>query len=605
MRFPLLRQAVGEHLVAGAGLVALTVVWLVAIMDNDDAGRFTALGLWTRLFIFVAPWFIAHRLIVRPYQDRSQDFLEALPVSRLRLVLWRLTLGATSLGVLQGAVWGFNWWWQAAEQAISASAALGVLCGMGLAVQALWAWAALGAYTGRYRFLFWFVLLAALVAVGELEWVPRDQIPLLRLIGPEAHVATSWPAPRALAEAATMVVGCHLLSIALAIHQDGALVRSLARPMSHGEMVGLGVGLVLLVLWLDELDSGKEKPPLALRDAVEADDGDVHVEVMRVNGLSDEAATATARHLAAEARALLEALQIPTSPPLLVLPQRGIDPGRSVIPTLRDGDGAAVVLSLPDTQGDTPWLRASLLRRLLVLTSAEAAGEERRWLLDGLATWWAARSDEVAVAQQWARAAALDISAVDLRRWLSTRERLGACQADALAFVVVQSAVEAIGEEELLAVARASLPPTKSPWEAWWRAEDPEVVLERRGLGLDALVQHTQEALAARREAGALAGRLVADAELRFVEPLGEQRRLEVGLAAEVMPEWWVRYYRLQPWSSDVSDRESRVDVVGGASTVRLPDVWLRGERVLVSVEAEDPALGCAMRLRSERLVVP
>lgn len=603
MRFPLLRHALSEHLVAGGGFAVLVIALLLSMLDRDDHGRFVVFGEWTVVLGLLAPWLAAHRLIVRPYQDHSQDFLEALPLSRLRLVLLRLGLGGATLGALHVAAWAFCWWWQMEAQAIDATAALGALCGMGLALQALWAWAALGAYMGRYRYLIWSALWISLAVLIRLELFPDDQLPLVGLLTRDAGVATSWPAPRALAEAALILVSCHLASITLAMHQDGAFVRSLARPMSHREMVGAAVGFVVVLMGTDDLDSDKQKPPLSLKDASRADDGAVHVEVMHVDGLTEVEGAATARHLAADARALLDVLEVPATRPLLVLPQRGIDPGRSVIPTLRAVDGAAVVLSVEDARGDTPWLRASLLHRLLEVTSTEAAvEEERHWLLDGLTTWWTARHDEAAVAQQWARAATVEPRAEDLRGWRATRERLGSCRSDALAFAAVQSVVDALGEDVLLSVARATFPPADSAWEAWWEAGEPEALLEQRGLSLDALGERVRAALATRPEGGAP---LEVTTDVRFVEPLGQQRRIEVSLTSASAPAWWVRYYKLEPWSSDVSDQESRFDVVVGASVARLPGVWLRGERVLVSVEVEDPTLGCAVRVRSERMVVP
>jgi hypothetical protein len=92
-----------------------------------------------------------------------------------------------------------------------------------------------------------------------------------------------------------------------------------------------------------------------------------------------------------------------------------------------------------------------------------SAKEERRWLLDGAAQWMVAR-DLPLQQEKMALRAAFAVHLLQarqrdaggaVRQWLTVREELGTCLSDALAWRMVSSLAQQMGEQRFQALSRS------------------------------------------------------------------------------------------------------------------------------------------------------
>lgn len=552
--------------------------------------------------------FVAHRLIVREYGQRTQLFLESLPLSRARILATKWMLGAGVLLLLL-LLHVLVLWRQARLHEDVTARFLGlVLLRTGSVVLLGWTFFALAGLVGRYRNPLYLGLLVALFAADQLTDFDLLHSPPMRLLGEDfafERQHAPWAALRACWAATVAFTG---LGFGLALYGDGTLTELLSQRMSHREKVFIAC-VFLGLLWLvNTLDEARARKPFALAAARSAPVKNSSVQVAPGVGFEPERAQALAERLAADLDAMARELALEKLPPVAVVPSGELDADVFQRAGLERADGVVVRANLASPRFDTRLLEAFLFREVLATHSGGTVmRESRRWLADGFTTWWALREEPARLSAEGAVGAREEF---DEHAWSSVRERLGPCAAEAVAARGIQVLHEGLGAEAFQAVMRRMLAPEPSTgfWGLWHEPRLEEVLREQGGLSEEAL--RTRWRLALKEDHAAHAERMAWLDGLRpvltRVAESPETFRLEHALRGEagtrVPPRYALLYSPLQPFAVEVVPQAIlRQDTLTSPEGARLPVGLARGERWLFVMQVEAESSGCPLRLLSRR----
>lgn len=553
--------------------------------------------------------YVANRLVVREYGQRTQLFLEALPLSRTRILVTKLWLGATVL-LLPLALTFLVLWAMAGEHEEVTPRFL-LLLGLRAATPVLlgWAFFVLAGLVGRYRNPLYILLLLSAFTADHLTDFDLSKTGPFALLGtdfaferqriPWEHLGVCW----ALAGVAVGVC------FGLVLYRDGTLAELLSQRMSHREKVFIACVFVGLIVVTSMMEQAKQRKPFALHQAEQSQVKDTAVQVASGVGFSTEEARRMADRLAGDLGALSDYLGLPKLPTVAVLPIRELDADVFQRAKLEKADGVVVRANLAAPDFDVRAFEAFLFREVLIHASEGVVRrEERQWLLDGFTTWWAHRDGD---AQRLPlRAAVASREDFDSRHWLSTRERLGPCLSGALAARGVQVLHERLGETGFQAVMRGVLaqPPGTGFWGMWHEPRLDALLREQGTLSEDELSRLWREALRKEREAHADVVEPLSrlSPTLSLVAESEETFRLEHTLKAreaqELPSRYALLYSKLVPFANEVAaDELSRQDTRASTGEARLPRTLARGERWLFVMQVESERLGCPVRLLAER----
>jgi hypothetical protein len=602
----LLRKELREHGVVLIGLFALSAVGFVAAAHEaaDSGSAFVALrqfaiggGLLTSLVV-------NHRLVVREYSGRTQLFLEILPITRRRVVSVKYLLGAALVTVPVAMALASSAFAAARFEPLTPRY-VGIVGARAIAFALiLHALAFLAAFLGRFRVGLWMALLLGSFTL-DLKGLDTAQLPLSRLVGErmpfERHVVP-WGDLGLAAVAVAVLVAA---AFALALARDGSVAAQLARRMRPREKVffacaGLGY---LFVLFL--LEDHRVRPRFDLSQTVRQTVGETIVGVSPGEGLDEAKATSLGLVLAEDLDDLRRWLALKEMPAVFVLPRRGLDPEVFLRARLSNTDGVVIQAALADPALDVRELRAFVVGQVVAWHGRNRAFREpRRLLLDGLARYWLDRAQPDPEAREGPRAA-LALSSVDassLGRWLSTRERLGPCVADALAGRLLHVIARRLGPARFQVLLREALggrPP-----------DDARALLGERDVGALLLAHGVPGLEVLLSELRAELGPDVSEEVSRIarMSPSARAHRvtntdfdIHVSLVGEGgEPVTFALYHaELGPWTGEL-DREdlARFDAAGEGI---LPATFSAGARLFTAFEVRQPALRCSVRLGATR----
>lgn len=596
----LLRKELREHGAIIAASLAFAAAGLAGllILSARTGGRFSGLTQFALAFGLLLALIISNRLFVREYAGRTQLFLETLPLSRGRVFATKWLLGGSIMLVAMAASWYGSLEWIRRHEVLSLADAVNTLVCVLLLALALWSFAVMAAMLGRYRYLVWVIAWLGYMSANVIGGIAFGELPLMRLLGPDVAMARGLPPLSALWQAAAIAFACTLAATALALYGSGAMASTLAQRMTPRERAFILVALMVLVGITTTLQPKVTPPPFELQN-VEARVGKyVRVSVLDTVDLAGAAADELADTVIRDVDSLVEALQLRMKPAVFIQPQQGLDPMAMRRAWLGGADGI-VLKAAPDAPRDL--LRELVLHSVLLdATSGRAEREDRHVLLDGLAAYWSLRDDLQVRAQWWLRAASIStpVQASTLQQWSKTSEQVGECVSQALAFAAMDVLATQLGREELLALMRTLF---VRPYDDVRVLFETAPIEHLRGAGVtwSDWAARTEKALAATREQHAeLFARRTA-----LKGAVTQHRSAARGLTLEAqvsgVPEYWVLYRELGPWTADVIDM-TRLDARG--PRVVLPVSLRRGTELLTVIEANDAELGCPVRLFAQRM---
>jgi hypothetical protein len=612
MSWALFRKELREHGWVMLATYCLSGVLYFAALSNAQGGGLAGLAKWALQALPLCAFVAANRLIAREYAGRTQLFLETLPVSRARVFTTKVVagLGWVLLPALLACAYATT---RTAEHLEPRHVTI-VTVRIVVFALAFYCFAVFAAALGRFRWVTWLTVAMLVMVVTNNGWRKFQALPVVALVDQTlAFERLRFPVLE-LAIAGVIAAASFALAMALIAVGQGALAAALARRMTAREKVYSAVALLSVFVVAAVAEDLKQRPRFALKEGVRAHSDRVEVAVSTGEGVDLARATTLAQLLAGDAEALAADLALKgLPPPVFALPHAGLDADLYVLASLGKKDGVVVQAAFARPGFDAHAFRAFVLRQLLAsLTRRQSGLPDRAWFADGFSLWWTARrtGEDVSRLEQRALAAGLALPPTALDTWGATRERLGPCLAEALAYAAVRRLEEALGAEVVLRLARESL-----GREGWPLLEG--LGARRLGPRLEAAGAPSTAALAAALasasdgEAGrpdGLFSRLGRhQATVEAVGSPGQQRleqRFEVG-PGTTGAQWRVLVRQLGPWEREVGQLTARRFDLDARAPAVLPVTLVPGALLFAAVEVDEPALGCAVRPFQRRWEVP
>lgn len=613
MIHPLVRKELREHRWVLILMWLLCALSLIALLESARRAGSPLMAYRNLVMIFgpLLALALANRLVVREYSGRTQLFLETLPMGRAQVVTVKWLVGAVCLLLPMAA--GFALVLLLAGSSVELTNRFIVMLALRGAAFLLFvhALAFVVGLTGRYRYLLWLALIAVAVAVNIFGQLPYQQWPPSLLVSDampyqreEFPVHALW-----MTGAATVVLIAAAYTLALGF--QGSWVVKMAQRMSLREKV-ISTALFISVMYVVVLvQDRKPKPPFSLQDAVASSSDLPKVVVARAEGVGEDGAAKLARDIALDLQSLREDLSITELPVVAVLPDVSIDPDLFTAAALPDSDGVVVRGALGAPGFDAAGFRAYTLAHVLDWhMEGRAAREGRRWLLDGFSRWRVARSDATQRDLLTLRATAA-LQMIESRNesleqafdhWLTTREALGDCLGDSLAWRATQALADSMGEQKFRDFSRA-LFSERPPGDirAFLGEKSVDTLLRRAGApGMKSQAGDLQATM--RREAAVQATLPPWKVSFSAAPMRGSAFELRYAVAstdAAPLPPFAVRYTRVGPWKGELT--RAGMERFDATASGVLPASFPRGEHVFTAVEVHSPQLGCALRFGARR----
>ncbi len=499
-------------------LLLLMMSGLVLVLRNDLLARaggspLEAARYLTLTFIPLGSLLLGHVLVASEFRQKTQLFLEGLPLPRWRMLAVKYLFGVVIIVVGAMAVLGGAWWKAGGGSGLTPQAA-----GIQAAKLFGWAWCIYSlcfahAFLGRYRTVFAIVVVIAL-AFAQHRGVPVETFGPFGLMDARfAYERYIWPW-QALEVTAGLTVGFIALGFIMGLVRDATLAGMLAERMSSREKLFLSVlcfgGMGVLTL---HDSSQRNAEPLLLPGSMESVQGAARVSasaaVDKPSAKEVAALDLCARRTAEDLAAVAAYLHCPALPPVFIVHRRDLAANDFVNGDLPKEQGLMVRLNLIDKRFDQNSLQRWLLRELLLVKSFDRLSSDANgWVLDGFCNWWPRRGrnpDPSSLVSSngppWQSWQGLDPGSLDethLRRWLAVRRDNGPDYAAGLAAALLQFLARTQGEDArqhfLADVLGRDIPHDARAWFQEQLHPVPALFQRDTGLGLPAFLQQWRSA---------------------------------------------------------------------------------------------------------------
>ena len=506
----IVRKELHQHWHAFALLALLTFGAMamvgVASQAHGIAGSlFEGLRLILATLIPLAALVVGHRLVALEFRQKTQLFLEALPIARSQMVAAKYIFGFLIVLFLAGGAYLISAILARAHEVLTPRFLL-ILASR----TATWTWFVysllfLCGFLGRYRFVFGLAIGIGLISLDSLTGIRLSEWgPFALIDGRFAFENTTFPIA-ALRITACLALLCTGLSFALGLVREGSVAALLGEKMSHREKM-FCVGLILGALGL--LGTAEEqaaKQPYDLPGAIEEARGTVTV---KVSAEAKDRGSKLAGRIADELAELREYIGSDDLPPVFMIPRADFRPEQFERVVLEKETGVVLQANLEAADFPEEKFRVWLVREVLKARSFERAGREpSKWVLDGFALFWGSRAHALeppgidpplATA---ARRGGEKFTRADVDRWLTFEKRVGPGEAQAVAWAGVRALARRHGLDRCRAFIRAVLG-QNVPQDAratWHDKTDPVARrLERTaGVSLDTFFAEWREEIGA------------------------------------------------------------------------------------------------------------
>lgn len=594
-----------------------------AWIASGVAGSFAAAAGYLRFFILLPALFISGRLVVTEYRERTQLFLEALPLARVHMLLVKYLLGLVFLFGLAGAVTAVAAFLGRSHEVYTYRFA-GILTLSLFAVCFFWhGFFFLTGLTGRYRIAIWVALLIVLPYLQKnSEWDVMAFGPF-RLLGDRFGYERELYPVVPLQECFAFGAGFMMLALSLGMINEGSVAGMMGEKMSIREKVLFTALLLGIFMASQSLEVRKPPLPYEPPGAIVEKAGPVTV---RATG-EPARAKALAARVAVELGALAEALGLREAPPVFLHPradfarwqfERGILVNTTGVLAQGNYEGA----DFPEERF-VAWIIGEWLD---TLPGERAQVEEKRWPRSGAGWYWVRRERSGPPAEErdlMLRALLATegrpVTETDLRDWFLTSERLGEDVAEGLAWSGLKTLALEKGPAAVTDLLR-QLYVVDLPHNFLAIVRDrgnvPAKVLPAlTGKSQDTFLTAWNATLETARPAlsTALAALPRLGLDLEFV-PEGEDT-VAVRYRATITPPptetltWRLRWSMLRPFDQMVAERDLddiwHTSAPGESGQWRdLPDRFPADGRIFATLTLECPELGGAVSSGSQRLPV-
>lgn len=501
----LLRKEFRQHGVWFAILLVITwglflLVTLASLANGMGGGTFFGIGQGLIFLLIIPVYILGHLLVAMEFRNRTRLFLEALPLSRFRLVGVKafLALAIGTLMALGGVVVGI---------AISGGAEALSLKFAGILISSAVVWASFLvsvcffiSFLGRYKVAVILVLFFGLAWLADASPVPLTAFPPFGLIQRFGFERDVWPVEQ-LWQTGAFTVAFFAAAFVIGLAKEGSVAALLGEAMTYREKMLLGAGLAVAFFmispWLEQ-----KSEPFRIPGAVEETHEGVQVFVSPEEldrPVDEEIALASllARRLA-EKR---DWLGIPPEdfPVVYIVEHSGLEDEMIDWETLPDDRAVLMYAGYREEGFSNDKLFAYTMSvSLSAYTNERASRENRWWIVCGIEGLW-----EMETADEAAFAAREKVAFDTIEEHGFSVERLmgralysdeaGWREADAVAWMAFRYLVETVGMEKVQTLARETVTDkvmrkdSRPVWRELLRSV-PTVFKKTTGLSLEEFV---------------------------------------------------------------------------------------------------------------------
>ncbi len=615
-----------------AGIMGLGFLLILAgVMLDDSGSRLEAVRRFLVALLPLGVLVLCNRLVVREYQAKTQLFLEALPVSRGRMISVKYLLGLTLVFSAVAIVLAVSILVSLRQETLTARF-LGIVSARGCVFAwCLYSFFFLMGLMGRYRvalYVFGVFGIYALDVLTDLELARFG--PFVLVDGQFAFERTVFPQRELLTTAAIGLV-LMILTLALSLVREGTVATLLAEKMSHREKITVVAALFAFLCAVGLYEERVEKEPFDLEGGIAAECGQAAVKVSSDDGSSADSAGEgegqgedeseaeeeqdpshrLAGLVAKEVAAMQESLGLTDPPPIFVTQWGELDADKFERAELENAEGVLVRANFRGEGWDDGRFLAWLLRELLISWSEERLEwEPNQWVLDGFCTYWTCRDGALAPCDRnrlelrAAYGARLGLSARDTAEWFRYRERVGDEIAAAVAWRGLMAFRNRHGDEAFRSFLRealdCSIPPDVRGTVHGWLHPLPRLVKRHGGLDYSDFVDRWMEDLAGleRKHRDRLEGIPRISGEIQ-VESISEYSRVvRFRFASRPAPEsgrFTLLYAELPAFAAaaEACDIRRQDGLYPDQCQGELPETFDRGAKLYSTFATWVDALGC------------
>lgn len=375
----------------------------MSLLRQVGGSHFYVLSWVLWLLLPLHSMILSNALIADEYRQKTQVFLEGLPLSRFVMLAVKYCLG---LGITLATV----------SVMLALAFALGAssegmtnrFATLLIAKSFLWAWFSWACmfvfgFLGRYRLVVGVAVLLGLLLINGILDVPFDRL------GPFALIGSQFPYERVVVPTETLVQT--VLSIAVltsiglgfGLARDAELASMLSEKMSSREKFAI-TALVLgsMAVLSGVSDRIRMSEPLFLPGSIdlEYDHGTISAAAA-VAAPSQPELDALAEHAQAAAEQLSELagyLDIHRMPKLFLVHRGDFEQGKFELGDLNVRQGVLIRLNALKNQPSDLQLRRQVIENVLSARQhRRLESDTRGWVLTGFATWWPVRDQSMDV----------------------------------------------------------------------------------------------------------------------------------------------------------------------------------------------------------------
>jgi hypothetical protein len=444
----------------GFGVLVLNIRFAVRSLSILEAE-----GLFLLFFIPLGAMILGNRLVVKEYQGHTQLFIEALPITRVEMVMVKYALGFAFLAGIVLLTLSLSSWMVLDSEPVSRRFLCILTLRSVLFVYFVWSFLFAMGFTGRFRIPIYCSIGIGLMIISGISEFDITRVGPLALVNLETFPFERYEIPvRELMQ--TLVLGSAwiILGIVLSLIHEGSVAESLARPMTQREKATVGILFITFLVAAALLESKKEKEPYQFTgDAIISSEIEP-IEIMYIHdGLKSDAETLT-KLLETKLTGLRETLGMDELPPIRVAYRHSLDRKIFETASLEDTDGVLVRANFRDV--DTWHINdfvAYIIRAVLDQTTRNRSRfEPKRWLHDGFSLWWAMDgfnrdpdAHNVMLLRSLTALREQELSVDILKKWLLFRERHGEGLSEAVAYTGLAYLQELKGPEAVVRLACA------------------------------------------------------------------------------------------------------------------------------------------------------
>ncbi len=456
-------------LLAGLTWCLVLVASVGANIRGLGAGQLAGVGSGLWVMMPIASLILGHLLVSTEYRQKSQLFLEGLPLPRWRMITckWVIALGLITLyaagSVLVG--WFFAFGTEAVTPRFIGIVLVSAMTWGGFTVSFFF----LTGFLGRYRTIVWVSLGLTLLFLVTSTSVPVGDFPpfaVLARFGTEREV---WPW-EPIFWSWVMVLGGVACSFLIGLAREGSVAAMLGERMSYREKLFIGGGATLTVMSLLTFLESPRAEPFAIPGAVEEEWEGVRVFVSPEDiDRPVDFEVALGARLARQLAGARDWLGLPPDefPRVYVVEKSGIEePERIEWELVADDPVVLMYAGYREAWFSENRLFSWTMSQVLRKISLDRVGhEDRWWIVCGLEGIWeldGADEKERDRRKTMARDAVKKhgLSPENLMGWARYQEDVGWREADAVAWMGMEYLAELEGMEAVRRLARATV--TKS-----------------------------------------------------------------------------------------------------------------------------------------------